>query len=793
MLTRRNFLKWASASVIIILGGLGGLISWRKFGNNNTEKTGDETDMNRENNESEQLIYPLPPVAPPTEHPRLFLRKSDLPALKAKVNRPEMKRTWNAIVEKSKSKPNGAKWSEVLDSLQAGALVYVLQGDEQAGLNAKNLVMQHLGHYDPEPKSKNSENNSRNYSEFIGKFSIVYDWCYPLFTEEEKRTIVSTFKRLAAKMETGYPPTKQSSITNHASENLLMKDLLSAGVAVYDEDREIYNLVAGRFFSEMLPARNFFYPSGAYHQGTTYGIFRFSCDLWPLWIFDRMGHGNVYDAGQGGIPYQWIYMRRPDGMLMPQGDTTPNAFYPIGKYGTIHMIIFMMTGSYYKNPYFLMEYDRELSSRSTDAESGETAVDKQMYSILFNDLDVKRKPIQELPLSRYFASPLGQMIARTGWDDGKNMVDKQSPVAVALMKIGEYNYGNHDHRDIGSFQMYYKGSLAIDSGIYQGTEGSYGDPPQVNYTKATISHNCVLVYDPDDTSTAKQNDGGQRTVAQPMNLQELLNNGFRTGEVLGHEIGPDPLQPDYTYLKGEISKAYSDKVKQYFRSFVFLNLKNSEHPAALIVFDKVVSSNENFKKYWLLHSIEEPQSEGNVTTIRRSTDGYQGEMVVHTLLPEQTNTTIEKVGGAGHEFDVFGKNFPNYWDKNEDVKEQGAWRIQVSPQQAAETDHFLHVLQVKDIDGAQPLAVEKIETDLVAGVRMMDRVVLFSKSGERLKGTVDFPMSDAGAELKILVCDLTEGTWKLEKDGAASTHQVSKDGGAAYFSGTAGSYRLTYA
>jgi hypothetical protein len=412
--------------------------------------------------------------------------------------------------------------------------------------------------------------------------------------------------------------------------------------------------------------------------------------------------------------------------------------------------------------------------------------------MLFNDPNMERKPIHELPLTRYFGSPYGQVIARTGWDDGTGLVDKSSPVAVALMKVGEYNYGNHDHRDIGSFQLYYKGSLAIDSGIYQGKNGRYGDPPHVNYTKATIAHNCVLVYDPDDRTTAKQNDGGQRSINQPQNLQDLLNNGFQTGIVEGHQFGPDPIQPDYTYLKGEISKAYSAKVKQYYRSFVFLNLKNSEVPAVLVVFDKVVSSNKDFKKYWLLHSIEEPLVDGKITTIRRSTDGYNGEMVNHTLLPEQDNLKIEKVGGAGHEFDVFGKNFPNTWEKKEDVREQGAWRIQASPQKAEETDYFLNVMQVKDINGQEPLTPQKLESTQMLGTKIKDRVVLFSKSGERLKAA-SFEVDGDDEPLKYLVCDLTEGTWRVEKDGNASMYQVSEEGGVLYFEGAAGNYKLTYA
>lgn len=73
-----------------------------------------------------------------------------------------------------------------------------------------------------------------------------------------------------------------------------MRDILSAGIAIYDEFPEMYNLSAGRFFRELLPVRNWFYPGQAYHQGDSYGPHRYSWDTYPLWIFDRLGAGNVY-------------------------------------------------------------------------------------------------------------------------------------------------------------------------------------------------------------------------------------------------------------------------------------------------------------------------------------------------------------------------------------------------------------------------------------------------------------------------------------------------------------------
>ena len=73
-----------------------------------------------------------------------------------------------------------------------------------------------------------------------------------------------------------------------------MRDMLSAGVAIYDEFPEMYRAAAHRIFRYLAPARNWWYPGGAFHQGTAYSETRFSSDLYPLWIFDRMGAGVPY-------------------------------------------------------------------------------------------------------------------------------------------------------------------------------------------------------------------------------------------------------------------------------------------------------------------------------------------------------------------------------------------------------------------------------------------------------------------------------------------------------------------
>jgi len=229
----------------------------------------------------------------------------------------------------------------------------------------------------------------------------------------------------------------------------------------------------------------------------------------------------------------------------------------------------------------------------------------------------------------------------------------------------------------------------------------------------------------------------------------LLAGDYKTGEILAHGFGPDNRVPDYTYLKGDITEAYSDKVSRVRRSFCFLNLKDETVPGAFIVFDKVVSSNADFKKYWLLHSIEAPQIQDNQVTITRTLNDDTGKLVNDTLLPKLDDVEITPVGGEGKEFWVFGKNYENDPTRRPDVaNERGAWRVEVSPKKPAKENTFLNVMQVMDNTNEDLLDVTMIENDHVVGTRIKDRIVTFSKTSDVLGQS--YTLSVAG-----------EGTFKI--------------------------------
>ena len=749
--------------------------------------------------EMDGVTVPLPPK----EHPRVFVRSWEIPALKermaheagrkiiSKLKKASVPRTpQEDAAEKDRGFRYYAKMRGLTSKVQLQALEYLVNGDEA---QAREAIVSML---DTLKKTNFGTKNdlSRASGSMLLVGGMIYDWCYDLFTPEERQAYVNEFVRICHTMECHYPPKRTEPIAGHSSEWMILRDLLSCGIAIYDEYPDMYHHVITMLYQDYIPVRNYTYRGHNYHQGSSYFNVRFTNDLNSLWILDKMGAGAIYDPAQQYVLYDMIYRRRPDGQVMPAGDCNPAPRKRPQSFSQPAML----AASYYHDPYIAYEYERK----------PDTEPHMLMLELLWRDFDLKGKEPSDLPLTRFSGTPYGWMIARTGW--GKNSV-------VAEMKVNEQFYGNHQHMDGGAFQIYYKGPLAIDSGSYQGSSGGYNSPHNKNYFKRTIAHNSLLVYDPSekfacwnygggDKTEFATNDGGQRMPGDRWDtcrsFENLLSEAYTVGKTLAHGYGPDAHAPEYSYLKGDITKAYTSKVEDVRRSFVFLNLEPkgnadlnpegaaTDIPAVMIVYDHVVSADPSFKKYWLLHSIEEPQTGTQEFTVMRTKDGDTGKLHCSVLLPE---ADVTKVGGPGKEFWVFGKNYPNAATTRPDpCNERGEWRVEVTPKTAVAEDCFLNVIQVMD-NTVTPLPVQNIDGEKVVGAAVGGRTVIFSRDGKALSEEFSFELPKvAGKKVKVLVTDLSAGKWTVI-NGKKIMEQVDVDpeSGSLYFTAAPGKYTLT--
>jgi heparin/heparan-sulfate lyase len=698
---------------------------------------------------------------PPPEHPRLYIRARDLPEVRRRMTHLVLQPVWQQL--------QAAAAANTQMRVEVDSLRYLLDHDAQLGTRAVADALRLMERFSLE----GAENESRKVGRMMVTGAIVYDWCYPLLTAPQKLIFQQSFVRLAKQLECKYPPRRTGLVIGHPSEWMILRDMLSAGIAMYDEFPEMYRLAAALFFGEHIPGRNYWYPGGASHQGPGYADARFLSEMYPLWMFERMGAGNVFNPSQQFVPYEWIYLRRPDGKFIRAAD---GINWPT-RLGTL------LCASYYHDGYLLSNYlvDPEVDPANklyhflwNAPESKYPAVsDNKIFEFLWRDPDLLPLPVTDLPTSRYFGFPFGWMVARTGWDKAS---------VIAQMRVNVMNFVGHQHLDGGSFEIYYKGPLAIHSGVYQGVTGGYGSPHHVNYYQRTVAHNSLLVYDPDEKFTAGQrelgNDGGQRLAGDwtaNYTIGEFQRGNYRTGTVEGHEIGAN-----YPYLKGDLTAAYNKKVREVKRSFVFLNLGGGNVPAAIVVFDRVVSANPEFRKYWLLQSVSEPKVAGSQAIV-------SGRLVNTALLPTPDNLTMETIGGPGKEFWIFGKNYPNATVPPD--PEVGGWRVQISPKQPAAEDLFLNVLQPTD-DG-KPVAVRALDARPMVGVEIADRVVLFNRESIRMAKPFTFEAQGRGT-LKFLLTDLGEGNWQVWRGGqiVKPAMEVSAVSGTLYFESPPGRYTL---
>lgn len=659
--------------------------------------------------------------APVSCHPRLYVNKSDIAGLKEKAQSEEGRQ----ILDRLEALANAGDDNHIpadqrdfryyfrMHGLTSRAellsLDYLLNGKRKSGRQAVKMVLDSL--------KRTSYGTEKDLSRANGVMlmvgALVYDWCYDLLSSKEKIAFIEEFKRIASLMECGYPIHTAEQLAGHSCEWMIMRDMLSAGVAIYDEYPDMYNMAMDVITEKFVPVRNFCYAAGNYHQGSKYLPTRYSAELFAQWIYSKAvgGGTNLFDENQKSLLYDVIYRMRPEGVPMPSGDENPS----LKPRSENFALPAMMASAYYGDSYLKALYDAD-----------PVVIEHSLlFDFLWNDSSIVGKSPSDLPLARFCPNPFGWMIARSGWDENS---------VICEMKVNENFVGNHQHLDGGSFQIYYKGALAIDSGIYEGSAGGYNSEHCRNYSKRTIAHNSLLIYNPDEkfawykARPAKNrparyadNDGGQRMPGPKgwdtaADMEAMLSPEYTVGHAICHFESDD-----YSFLSGDITPAYSDKVEKVQRSFAYLNLENPESPAVLVICDRISARDSSFRKIFLMHSIEEPVIEENTYTVAHG----GGKLHCSVLTP----SLITKIGGPGKEFDVMGKNYPNSVPGDDSV-ECGAWRVEVSPSMPSYDDMILTVIQIMDRENTEYLCPEMIDIANKTGVSIAGYTVVFDADGK---------------------------------------------------------------
>lgn len=756
----------------------------------------DELYHRDENGNVTDLYYALPNFLPPDEHPRLLFRKSDIEEIKKNLTHAQNIDAYNALITRANYKTDGKlpeiKYGQASNitmnialMIESNALLYQLTGDSSYGYKAIEVSRNYMESCMID--KANATSTGRTIMQAIWSVALCYDWCYDLLTEDDKEFLIFHMLYNTKYSEPSYPPVKydvengSSTLAGHILEFQMLGGMMAVAVAAYDEIPDYYNIVAGRIQERIIPAVNRFNESSTYSEGSGYGMYRHYYEVLNNYIFKAMGFENAYYE-EGLSTLGSFYYRQPDGEFIAEADDYN--YHKTGYIGGDNYVMFLL-GNMLENSYLKTEYYR--ANRKADMTTAIPGHLSPAMWLVMNNVDVPcDMSFRNFPLTTYTGDDTGRMYARTSWDEGYD-----SNAVVCTMNLKTRFILGHEHKDVGHFNLYYKGLLALDSGIYEGSsfvnsEGTsvtsvgYGSPFHTGYTRQSIAHNTMLVYDPNETkkrdtsSVFMTYDGGQRMNAKApwhaYQISEYDSENAVVGEILAYNWGPDLNKPVYSYMKGDITKAYSDKVEEYQRSFMFFNFEDETYPASLIVFDAIRSSSPTFKKTWLLHTEEEPVIDGNSTTITRNTIDYTGRLINQTLMPSN-GFTIDKVGVDTGSINTYFVNGTKYEMKpKSETAEVGNWRIEISPKKAEKQSYFLNVMQIGDNDESiTPLQAKLVEeTDTYVGVEIKDHVAYFRKDGLAKRKNITINPGKSDAERFIVVTGLGEGKWTVyDENGKA--------------------------
>ncbi len=745
-------------------------------------------------------IAPPPPVTPPAGvHPRVLFQEKDIPQIRKNWEHPVLATMYaqvkdRAFIEMDCHMPDkgGANNFSVghAFNIQCRALMYAFgEADKK---HAKKTIQHMRDMYDTVVWAS-ANDITRQMGTLLAVSGCVYDWCFDVLTEEDKTYFITQMKKVASKMEIGYPAGMGETFAGHGGEGELFYFQSTAGIAIYDEDPQMYNAAAGVLYEYMFPTRKAFNAGGIHPAGTTYGPLRAMWEVVGQLVFERMGDHSVMGDDFEKIPLTTIYTRLPNGLYFEDGDT-----WIVGGTQTYQTndLPLMVYSSYYDNEFVYGAAVKHLSLRGYSA--GSSVYDNGIWALLFvNPYKEYVYPDdygKEAPLTHFTSYPITTMQTRTTWREGKEGESALVFVNGQEKLVGDHD---HDHSDIGGFSIYYKGLLTGSAGTYSGPNGGWGIQHYYNYYRRTVSKNCVTVYDPNETfgitgyplNYDLANDGGQRLEENSDTYPEFESHADHA-KTDSTYAGPNRETPEFSYLKTDLTDAYTEKVAGYTRSTVVLNLFNTDYPMALICYDNVSSSNASFKKTWNLQSYElEPKTEGNITTIERDKYDHTGKLVVQTMIPEGQNAVFTNVGGQGKESFVDGVNYDNW----ETAHDQGLWRLELSPRRASKDDVFLNAMYVTDKTKNLPqLPMTKYETDRFYGVGVMDRLVFFAKKREMTTTPFTLNIPESGyAETCVLVTDVAAGKWQVTGGAVNTVMEVSEEENVIYLRLAAGNYTFT--
>ena len=727
-----------------------------------------------------ERYYNAPAIYPNKgQHPRVLFTAGALENIKSHLDCAENRHAYKKYLQLSEQpidgmlrKPAPGKHNmsfEILAIIEAKAFRYALTKEAAFAQQAVEGIKQYIKTLFIPDGTLSDSCRAFGYTMYIT--ACVYDWCYDFLTLWDKEELVAGCETLLAPhLEIGMPPIAQGAFVGHGTEAQLLRDWLALAIATFDEYPDIYELVAGRIFYEYQPVTNFFLQSGSHWQGSSYGPYRLYFLLYAQHLVDCMTQGRceLFSSDLHNAALAFLHYLRPDGQALRIGDD----FNEYGNYYALNCydVAAFLAACLYQDP-ILKGFAKTCLKDFSTFSYANNSLSPVMF-LIFNQPSLRCGTLQELPRYIYHGSPLGSCIMRTGWE--------QPNAAMVYMKIGESYTANHEHKDAGSFQIYYRGILASNSGIYD----AYFSPHDIAYNKQTISVNSLLLLNPEMKGNGKWVYSGGQTIQGIINDEHLAlatwqsSPAFSQGKVLAHAHAEN-----FCYLSGDITRAYDAQTAQkVIRSMLAVTPNSSKMPLLFFVYDDLVTRKASYKKTFLLHAQQKPEitSDGFVL-VQNTKNGNNGMLIVQSCAEPTDITLIAGCPVNGTEMPLC-KSYPE-----DSVCEIGWGRVEISPRHTACENRLLTVMYACDAcRQVEPMKAEPLETPKLLGAALQQVTVLFLKDIDSYQETLSFTCTGTG-EQQIYLAGLAEGVWKILRNGTAlGEATVTADGRLLHFSSLPG-------
>ena len=255
----------------------------------------------------------------------------------------------------------------------------------------------------------------------------------------------------------------------------------------------------------------------------------------------------------------------------------------------------------------------------------------------------------------------------------------------------------------------------------------------------------------------------------------------------------------YAYLAGDITKSYDSKtVDTVERRMLTVYTGDEKFPMIMFVFDDITSDGADYKKSFLLHTVNEPtvatNEQGQMYAV--VTDG-EGQLVLTNVAG---GDNIYAIGGEGYaywignnnEFDGTANSGKNLLDEytTSDQADTIWGRVEITAN-GEKTTKMLNTMYVTDAGTTEVLKSVAIETDTVLGATVGGNVTaVFVKNINRTNKEITFTAT-GDEDMKYYVSGITEGTWEIYVNGVlVGTDEATEDGGFLYFEASAGKVTL---